>query len=154
MVTESWLVLRRISENAIHTLMQVPRIKWYFFLDREMEILKTIEKRTWLEYEFCQLCLFWTHLISGLSGEEHEVGHGAHEDEHAVEGERDEEEIEISIVPLSDTVTHPRAVVVKSLNTVVTNWAVGGSGRPEYLASETKLQLDRLSLDLKQRNYI
>ena len=49
------------------------------------------------------------------------MGHGAHEDKHAVEGERDEEEIEISIVPLSDTVTHPRAVVVKSLNTVVTN---------------------------------
>ena len=49
------------------------------------------------------------------------MGHGAHKDEHAVEGERDEEEIEISIVPLSDTVTHPGAMMVKSLHTVVTN---------------------------------
>ena len=69
----------------------------------------------------CQLCLFCIHLVSGLSGEEHEVGHGAHEDEHAVEGERDEEEIEISIIPLSYTVTHPRAVMVESFYTVVTN---------------------------------
>ena len=46
---------------------------------------------------------------------------GAHEDEHAVKGEGDEEKIEISIVPLSDTVTHPGAMMIKSLHTVVTN---------------------------------
>ncbi len=38
---------------------------------------------------------------------------GAYEDEHAVKGERDEEKIKISIVPLADTVTHPRAVMVE-----------------------------------------
>ena len=59
------------------------------------------------------------------------MGHGAHEDEHAVEGERDEEEIEISIVPLSDTVTHPRAVVVKPLHTLVTDAAVARSIRSD-----------------------
>ena len=54
-----------------------------------------------------------THLVPGLPGQEDEVRHGAHEDEHAVKGERDEEEIKISIVPLSNTITHPRAMMVE-----------------------------------------
>ena len=60
-----------------------------------------------------EFCRHVTHLVSGLPGQEDEVRHRAHEDEHAVKGERDEEEIKISIVPLSDTITHPRAMMVE-----------------------------------------
>ena len=42
------------------------------------------------------------------------MGDGAHEDEDAVEGERDEEEIEVSVVPLAHTVAHPIAPAVVS----------------------------------------
>ena len=61
-----------------------------------------------------------THLVPGLPGQEDEVRHGAHEDEHAVKGERDEEEIKISIVPLSNTITHPRAMVIEFGDTTIT----------------------------------
>ena len=66
MVTESWLVLRRISENVIHTLVQVPRIKWYFFLDREIEILKTAEKRTWRGKELSALFILYSPCLRTL----------------------------------------------------------------------------------------
>ena len=41
------------------------------------------------------------------------MGDGAHEDKDAVEGEGDEEEIEVSVVPLTHTVPNPGAVMVK-----------------------------------------
>ena len=41
------------------------------------------------------------------------MGHGAHEDEDAVKGERDEEQVEVSVVPLTHTVPNPGAVMVK-----------------------------------------
>ena len=72
----------------------------------------------------------------------------AHEDEDAVEGEGHEEQVEVAIVPLADTVAHPGAVVVEPLHAVVADGAVRGSRRPEYLAGEAELELDRLPLDL------
>ena len=101
-----------------------------------------------------------------LPGEEDQVSHCAHEDEDTVEGEGDEEQVEISVVPLAHAVTNPRAVVVKPVNkregkhlpvwstlgwpfnTVVTYRAVTCSGRPEYLAGEAELELYRLALHL------
>ena len=44
------------------------------------------------------------------------MSHCAHEDEDTVEGEGDEEQVEISVVPLAHAVTNPRAVVVKPVN--------------------------------------
>ena len=76
------------------------------------------------------------------------MGDGAHEDEDAVEGERDEEEIEVSVVPLPHTVPYPGAVVVEPLNTIVTDGAVTGAGRPEDLAGEAELELDGLTFHL------
>ena len=76
------------------------------------------------------------------------MGDGAHEDEDAVEGERDEEEIEVSVVPLPHTVANPGAVVVEPLDTVVTDRAVAGSGGPEDFAGETELELDGLTFHL------
>ena len=72
----------------------------------------------------------------------------AHEDEDAVKGEGDEEQVEVAIVPLADTVAHPGAVVVEPLHAVVADGAVRGSRRPEYFACEAELELDRLPLDL------
>merc|ERR1719221_2330197 len=83
-----------------------------------------------------------------FSGEQHKVGDGAHEDEDAVEGERDEEEIEVFVVPLAHTVANPGAVVVEPLDTVVTDRAVAGSGGPEDLTGETELELDGLTFHL------
>ena len=101
-------MLRRILENVIHTV--VPG-EWNF-LDRDIE--NQWEKDvTWESILSTSPFLFLTHLVSRLPGQEDEVRNGAHEDEHAVKGERDEEEIKISIVPLADTVTHPRAVMVE-----------------------------------------
>ena len=79
------------------------------------------------------------------------MGDGAHEDEDAVEGERDEEEIEVSVVPLAHTVPHPGTVVVEALHTVVTYRAVTGSGRAEYLAGETELELHSLTFHLANK---
>ena len=76
------------------------------------------------------------------------MGHCAHEDEDAVEGERNEEEVEISVVPLTNTVSHPGTVVVKPLHTIVTDRAVTGPGWSEYLAGETKLELHCLTFHL------
>ena len=89
-----------------------------------------------------------SHLRPLFSGEQYEVGDGADEDEDAVEGERDEEEIEVPVVPLTHTVSHPGTVVVKPLHTIVTDRAVTGPGRSEYLAGETKLELHCLTLHL------
>ena len=72
----------------------------------------------------------------------------AHEDEDAVEGEGDEEQVEVAIVPLADTVAHPGAVVVEPLHAVVADGAVRGSRRPEYLAGEAELELHRLTFHL------
>ena len=72
----------------------------------------------------------------------------AHEDEDAVKGKRDEEQVEVAVVPLADAVAHPWAVVVEPLHAVVADGAVRGARRPEYLAGEAELQLDRLPLDL------
>ena len=76
------------------------------------------------------------------------MGDGAHEDEDAVEGERDEEEIEVPVVPLPHTVPYPGAVVVKPLHTVVTDGAVAGTRGPEYLAGEAELELHGLTFHL------
>ena len=76
------------------------------------------------------------------------MGHGAHEDEDAVKGERDEEQVEVAVVPPAHAVPHPRTVVVEPLHAVVADGAVRGSRRPEYLAGEAELELDRLPLDL------
>lgn len=43
----------------------------------------------------------------------------------------------ISVVPPTDTVVHPRTVMVKSLNTMITNTTVRASGRPVEPASHT-----------------
>ena len=64
---------------------------------------------------------------------------GADEDEHAVEGERDEEQVEVSVVPPADAVAHPGAVVVEPLDTVVTDGTVACTGWAEYLAREAEL---------------
>ena len=76
------------------------------------------------------------------------MGDGAHEDKDAVEGEGDEEEIEVSVVPLTHTVAHPGAVVVKPLNTVVADRAVASTRGPKYLACEAELELHRLTFHL------
>ena len=89
-----------------------------------------------------------SHIRALFFGEQDEVGDGAHEDEDAVEGERDEEEIEVSVVPLAHTVTHPGTVVVEALHTVVTDGAVAGTRGPEYLAGEAELEFDGLALHL------
>ena len=89
-----------------------------------------------------------SHLRPLFSGEQYEVGDGADEDEDAVEGERYEEEIEVSVVPLPHTVAYPGAVVVEPLHAIVTDGAVAGARWPEYLAGEAELEFDSLALHL------
>jgi len=76
------------------------------------------------------------------------VGESAHEYEHTVKSQGDQEQVKISIISLADAISDPGAVVVEPLYTVITNAAVRGSRRPENLASEAVLELDCLSLDL------
>ena len=77
------------------------------------------------------------------------MGDGTDKDKDAVEGEGDEEEIEVSVVPLAHTVAHPGTVVVEALHTVVTDGAVAGAGRAEYLAGEAELELHSLTFHLR-----
>ena len=67
------------------------------------------------------------------------MGDGADEDKDAVEGQGDEEQVEVSVVPPAHTVAHPGTVVVKPLHAVVTDGAVARTWRPEYLAREAEL---------------
>ena len=76
------------------------------------------------------------------------MGDGADEDEDAVEGERYEEEIEVPVVPLPHTVPYPGAVMVEPLHTIVTDGAVAGARRPEYLAGKAELELHSLTFHL------
>ena len=89
-----------------------------------------------------------SHLRPLFSGEQYEVGDGADEDKDAVEGERYEEEIEVSVVSLPHTVAYPGAVVVEPLHAVVTDGAVAGARWPEYLAGEAELELHGLTFHL------
>lgn len=92
---------------------------------------------------------------------------------HTVHRQRQQEEIEIAVVPLSNAVAHPRAVVIKPLwmkkrekwsfsgnlgsalvktewvltNTVITEAAVGCPRRAKYFACEAVLELHYLALD-------
>lgn len=59
----------------------------------------------------------------------------------------DDEAVEIAVVAFPNAVPHPRAVVIKPLNTVVTQAAVGGPRRTEHLASEAVLELHHLLVD-------
>lgn len=73
-------------------------------------------------------------------------GHTA-EDERRQEGERHDEGVEETVVTFSHTVPHPRAVMVESLHTVVTQAAVRGARRPEHLAGEAVFELHHLLVD-------
>jgi len=65
-----------------------------------------------------------------------------------VDGERDEKHEEVSVVSSPNTVVDPRAVVVKDLNTVVTDTAVAAPGRSVELTCHTPLHPNRDSIDL------
>ena len=41
------------------------------------------------------------------------MAQGAGEEEDALQGQRDQEEVKVSVIPEPDTVTHPRAMVVE-----------------------------------------
>lgn len=79
-------------------------------------------------------------LITTTLGEQDEVCEGTDEDEDAVESKGHQEQVEISVVALTHTVTNPGAVVVKPLDTVVADGAVGGPRGAKYLAGEAVLQ--------------
>lgn len=68
-------------------------------------------------------------------------------DEDGEEGEGEDEQVEKAVVPPSDAVPHPRTVMVKAFNTVVTQTAVRCSRRPEDFAGEAVFQLDGLTID-------
>ena len=82
------------------------------------------------------------------------MGEGADKYKDAVKGETDEEQVEVAIIAFAHTVADPGAVVVKPLDAVVADAAVRGTGRPEYLAGETELQLHRLALHLDSQPLI
>ena len=67
------------------------------------------------------------------------MGYGAAKYEDAMERQRDEKEVEVSIVPFAHTVANPRTVVVEALNAVVAYRAVRGPRWPKYLAAEAVL---------------
>ena len=69
------------------------------------------------------------------------------EDEDTEEGEGNDEHVEVAIVPLADAVADPGTVVIKSLDAIVTQAAVGGARRSEDLAREAELQLHHLVID-------
>lgn len=70
---------------------------------------------------------------------------GKYED--AEKSERNDEKVEVSVVALPHAIAHPRTMVVESLDAVITQAAVAGSRRPEYLAGEAILEFDRLTSD-------
>jgi len=70
------------------------------------------------------------------------------ENTHHVDGERDEKHEEVSIVSSPYTVIDPRAVVVKDLNTVITDTTVAAPGRSVELTRHTPLHPNRDSIDL------
>ena len=75
------------------------------------------------------------------------MGYCAAKYEDAVERQRDEKEVEVSVVPLAHTVANPGTVVVKTLNAIVAYRAVRGPRRPKYLAAEAVLEFDCLVVD-------
>ena len=67
------------------------------------------------------------------------MGYCAAKYEDAVERQRDEKEVEVSVVPLAHTVANPGTVVVETLNAIVAYRAVRGPRWPKYLAAEAVL---------------
>lgn len=61
--------------------------------------------------------------------------------------QRDDEAVEKAVIPFSHTVSHPWAVVIKPLHTVVTQAAVGGSRRAKHFTSEAVFELHHLLVD-------
>lgn len=75
--------------------------------------------------------------------EEAEAKHG-----HDVSRQRQEEEEEVAVVSPADAVVHPRTVVVKVLDTVVADGAVGAARRPVEATGRTPLHPDLDPSDL------
>lgn len=75
--------------------------------------------------------------------EEAEAKHG-----HDVSCEREKEQEEVSVVPPPDTVVHPGTVVIKLLDTVVTDRAVRASWRSVEATGRTPLHPDLNPSDL------
>lgn len=67
---------------------------------------------------------------------------------HNVGRQGKEEEEEITVVPATDTVVHPGAVMIKFLHTVVTDTAVGTSRRTVEAAGGTPFHAHLDALDL------
>ena len=61
--------------------------------------------------------------------------------------QRDEKHEKVAIVSATDAIVDPRTVVVKDLNTVVTDWTVGASGWPVELAGDAPFHAYRDPID-------
>jgi len=83
-----------------------------------------------------------------LLGYEDEVGERAGEEEHAVERQRDQEQVEVAVVAFTYTVADPWTMVVEPLHTVIADGTVGRSWWSEYFAGKAVFQLHGLTLDL------
>jgi len=62
--------------------------------------------------------------------------------------ERDEENVEVAIIAPPNTISHPRAVMIKALDAIVTNRTVRRSRRPIDFASVAILKLNRHTRNL------
>ena len=78
---------------------------------------------------------------------QHQMCYSAAKYEDAVERQRDEKEVKVSVVPFAHAVANPGAVVVESLHAVVAYGAVRGPWWPKYLATEAILQFNCLVFD-------
>ena len=69
------------------------------------------------------------------------MGDGTRKYENAVDGQRYQKEVKISVVPLSNTIAHPRTMMIKPLHTIVAYRAMRGARWPKYTASEAVLEI-------------
>ena len=58
-------------------------------------------------------CVQEIAIFRRLPADQNEVAQGAGEEEDALQGQRDQEEVKVSVIPEPHTVTHPRAMVVE-----------------------------------------
>lgn len=70
---------------------------------------------------------------------------GEHED--TQKGQRNDEQVEVTVVAFADTVTDPRAVVIEAFDTIVTQAAVRCARWPKDLTREAELELHHLVID-------
>lgn len=95
----------------------------------------------------CAWCFFNSLHKRTILRLDDQMGHITRQNEQRIEREANKEHVEEAVVALANTVPNPWTVVVEFLNTIVTNRAVRGPGRPVQLTGKAVFQFDRFPLD-------